>query len=36
MRQRIMKRLGLTAAALLSVGVATFTLVAPALSIAGN
>ncbi len=36
MRQRIMKRLGLTTAALLSVGVVTFTLVAPALSVTGN
>ena len=36
MRTRIMKRIGLSAAAVLSAGVVTLTLVAPVLSIAGN
>ena len=36
MRQRIMKRIGLSTAALVSVGVVAFTLVAPAISVAGN
>jgi hypothetical protein len=36
MRTRIMKRVGLSAAALLSAGVVVLTLVAPALTIAGN
>ena len=36
MRTRIMKRIGLSAATALSAGVVVFTLVAPALTIAGN
>ncbi len=36
MRTRIMKRVGLSAAAVLSTGVLAFTLVAPALSVVGN
>ena len=36
MRTRIMKRVGLSAAAVLSTSVVAFTLIAPALSIAGN
>ncbi len=36
MRTRIMKRVGLVAAAVLGTSVVTLTLVAPALTIAGN
>ena len=36
MRTRIMKRVGLSAAAVLSAGVVAFTLIAPVLTIAGN
>ena len=36
MRTRIMKRVGLSAAAVLSAGVVALTLVAPALTVAGN
>ena len=36
MRARIMKRIGISAAAVLSAGVLALTLAAPAITIAGN